>query len=259
MGKYILQTDSNGLDIEYYLIKEQLKRGKYVFKYKEIDTNSLMHIAEKGDIPIGDIEFVSKYLKEAYGIEKENPIEIPKYLRTEEFLKRKYDIVTWDKIPDKGNWFIKDVSELKSFGQVINCTYSDVKSWFKKPEYKYSNNLVLDKNHLFQVSEVFDIKSEYRVYVLDGCIEAISNYNGDCTLLPDIGLIKKAVSLIYLKEKWLKSYTIDVMVGPRGTALIEIHNFASVGLYNTLWGSNLIYAYRDGIDYLINDNKPIEI
>lgn len=257
MARYLLQTDSGGLDTDYYLIKEQLIKGKYVFNYKEIDTKSLMNIAEKGDIPIGDIGFVTKYIRETYGIEKENPIEIPEYLRTDEFLKRKYEIVTWDKIPDRGNWFIKDVSELKSFGQVINCTYSDVKSWFEKPDYEFSTNLVLDKNHLFQVSEVFGIKSEYRVYVIDGRIEAISNYNGDCTILPDIDLIKKAVALINVNEKWLKSYTIDVMVGPRGTAIIEIHNFASVGLYNTLWGTNLIYAYRDGIDYLINDNKEL--
>lgn len=259
MGRYLLQTDSKALDTDYYLIKEQLNKGKYIFKYKEIDEKSLMNIAEKDDIPIGDIGFVTKFLKEVHNIEKENPIEIPEYLRTEEFLKRDYEIVTWDKIPDKGNWFIKDVSELKSFGQVINCTYSDVKSWFEKPEYEFSTNLVLDKTHLFQVSQVFDIQSEYRVYVIDGDIEAISNYNGDCTLLPDVGLIKKAVALISIHERWLKSYTIDVMVGPKGTAIIEIHNFASVGLYNTLWGLNLIYAYRDGIDYLINDNKPIKV
>lgn len=259
MGRYLLQTDNRGLDTDYYIIKEQLVKGKYIFNYKEIDTESLMNIADKGDIPIGDIGFVTKYLSEAYGIEKENPVEIPKYLRTEEFLKRDYSIVTWDKLPEKGNWFIKDVSQLKTFGETVNCSFCDIKDWFKKPEHSFSTNLVLDKTHLFQVSELFNVKSEYRVYVLGGNIDAISNYNGDCTLLPDVNLIKKAVALITLNEKWLKSYTIDVMVGPKGTAIIEVHNFASVGLYNTLWGSNLIYAYRDGIDYLINDNKPIEI
>ena len=119
-------------------------------------------------------------------IEKENPIEIPKYLRTEEFLKREYNIVTWDNIPENGRYFIKDVSELKSFGQVIDTRYSDIKSWFEKSEHEFSTNLVLDKDHLFQVSTLFDIRSEYRVYVIDGKVEAICNYNGDPTLLPDI-------------------------------------------------------------------------
>ena len=260
MGKYILQTDSESLDIEYMLVKEQLKRGKYIFDYKEIDTKSLMNIAEKDDIPIGDIPFVTKFLKEAHGIDKENPIEIPEYLRTEEFLKRNYAIVTWDKIPRTGSFFLKDVSVLKNFGNTVNASYTDIDNLFEYTiKSKYDTSLVLDKTHLFQVSELFNIKSEYRVYVCRGEIEAISNYNGDVTLLPDMELIKKAVNLINYNEKWLKSYTKDVMGGTKGTAIIEDHNFASVGLYNTLWGSSLIYAYRDGIDYLINDNKPIKM
>lgn len=258
MARYLLQTDSEGLDIEYMLIEEKLKRNKYIHKYKCTDTVSLSWVAEKDDVPIGDIKFVTKFLSIAHGIERENPIEIPEYLRTEEFLKRDYSIVTWDKLPEKGNWFIKDVSQLKVFGEVLNLEYNDIKSWFDTPKNSFNTSLVLDKTHLFQVSSVFNIKSEYRVYVIDGEIECISNYNGDCTLLPDINLIKKAVTMINCNEKWLKSYTIDVMVGPKGTAIIEVHNFASVGLYSTLWGDNLIYAYRDGIDYLTHDNRELK-
>ena len=52
---------------------------------------------------------------------------------------------------------------------------------------------------------------------------------------------------------------MDLMVSKiKGTAIVEVHNFTSCGLYSTIWGDNLLYAYRDGIDYLINDNKPIE-
>ena len=46
---------------------------------------------------------------------------------------------------------------------------------------------------------------------------------GPLEYLPDINLIKKAISLINQNEKYLKSYTIDIMVGEFGTALIEIH------------------------------------
>ena len=191
-----------------------------------------------------------------HGITRENPIEIPEYLRTDEFLKRDYKIVTWDKIPRTGKFFLKDVSELKSFGNEINATYTDIDNLFNYvTKSKYDSSLVLSKEHYYQVSELFNIQSEYRVYIIDGKIEAISNYNGDVTILPDIHLINKAVGIINKNEEWLKSYTIDVMVGPKGTALIEVHNFASVGLYNTLWGDNLLYAYRQGIDYLINDNR----
>lgn len=88
--------------------------------------------------------------------------------------------------------------------------------------------------------------------MIDKKIENIANYNGDCTIFPDIDLIRKIINLINVNEKWLRSYTIDVMVGSMGTALIEIHNFTSVGLYSNMWGSNLLYAYKDGIEYELN-------
>ena len=47
------------------------------------------------------------------------------------------------------------------------------------------------------------------------------------------------------------------MITPRGTAITEIHNYTSLGHYSTLFGDNLLYAYRDGIDYLLKHNTPI--
>lgn len=260
MRRYLLQSDSKDLDMEYIITEDILKRNKYLFEYKVVSTDTIMNIAEYDDIPIGDIKFVTKFIREAHGITKENPIEIPEYLRTDEFLKRDYKVLTWDKIPRQGKFFLKDISELKKFGNVINATYNDIDELFNYiPRNDMDSTLVLSKEHLFQVSSTFNIQSEYRVYVLGGEIENISHYNGDCTILPDINLIKKAVNLINYNEKWLKSYTLDIMVGREGTAIIEVHNFSSVGLYSTMWGNGLIYAYRDGIDYLLNDNKEIKI
>lgn len=237
MAKFLLQNDSC-LSIENNIILEFLNKNKYIHEYRYFCGDM-----KKDEIPIGDISFVTKWLSSMYNIANENPIEIPKYLRTDEFLKRDYRIVPWAELPKQGKWFIKDVSELKKFGQVVN--------------FNYDNQLILNKNSLFQVSSIYNILSEYRVYVINGQIENVCNYDGDCTIFPDINLIKKAVNLILYHEEWLKSFTIDIMVGKEGTAIIEIHNFTSVGLYSNLWGSNLLYAYKDGIDYLINDNKKI--
>ena len=260
MARFILQSDSISLDIEYMIVEELLKKNKYLHSYKITDTKTLKNIADVDMIPIGDIGFVTEYLNLVYGIKRENPIEIPEYLRTEEFLKRNYRLVSWDKVPRTGTFFLKDVSELKTFGNVINANYTDIDNLFNYvPVNKYDSTLVLNKEHVFQVSSLFNIESEYRVYVIGGKIEVISNYNGDCTLFPDMSLVKKAVGLINHNEKWLKSYTLDIMVGKSGTAIIEVHNFTSVGLYHSLWGDNLLYAYKDGIDYLINDNKEIII
>jgi hypothetical protein len=241
MLRYLLQADSKDLDIEYNITKELLKNNKYIFEHKNVDLQTMLNIADKTDIPIGDINFVTEYLRKFHGIEKENPIEVPEYLRTDEFLKRLYAIVKWDQIPRQSKYFLKDVSQLKKFGRVVDTTYMNIDELFNYvPRSNLDSTLVLDKSHLFLVSNLFKIQSEYRVYVCQGEIENISCYNGDCTILPDMNLIKKAVYLINYNEKWLRSYTLDFMVGPEGTALIEVHNFTSVGLYSNQWGTNLI-------------------
>lgn len=255
MSHFLLQTGASGLELEEYLVEKELKSQRVLHDYQKTSLENVQSVAGNGLIPIGTIQFVTECLR-PFGFDKMNPIEVPEYLRTEEFLKREHNIVPWDKIPSTGSFFLKDVSELKSFGSVVNTLYDSVHDWFTyEKKSPLDTTLVLDKSHLFQVSELFPVLSEYRVYVFQGEIEAVLNYNGDVTLFPDMELVKKAVRMINGNERWLKSYTIDVMVGNRGTAIIEVHNFASVGLYGTLWGNNLLYAYRDGIDYLKNDNR----
>lgn len=255
MAHFLLQSDDGSLDIEKCIVEDLLKHNKFLHTYELVSLKGLDDVKKENCYPVGTIDFVSKYMRNAYGIESEVPIEIPTYLQTGEFLKRNYFIYKWDEIPRKGEFFLKDVSQLKKFGGIVNTAYESIDDLFNyEPKGKFDSTLVLDKSHFYQVSEVLPIKAEYRVYVLDGEIEQISNYNGSPLYLPDVGLLNKAVSLISRFEKYLKSYTIDIAVGSFGTAILEIHNFASVGLYSTLWGDNLLYGYIDGINYLINDN-----
>lgn len=261
MADFLIQSDKgSSLDFEREITLELLRSEKHLHSYSMYPLDNGMSGLKKGMIPVGTIDFVTEYVKYAYGVEKENPIEIPTYLRTDEFLKRDYRILTSSELPKQGKYFFKDVSQLKAFGSVLYADYFINDDLFDyKRVSEWDSTLVLDRNHLFQVSSIYDIKAEYRVYVICGEIEAICCYNGDCTVLPDISLIKKAVGLIKVNEKFLRSYTIDVMVGNKGTAIIEIHNFTSVGLYSTIWGSNLLYAYVDGIEYLVNDNHELQV
>jgi hypothetical protein len=87
-----------------------------------------------------------------------------------------------------------------------------------------------------------DIHAEFRVYIIDGEIVSIENYNGDPLVFPDINLIKKANLIYSIQKDYPRSYSMDVMVTDRGTSIIEIHNFTSLGLYSTIWGTNLLYA-----------------
>lgn len=254
MATFLLEQSTNslcfGMDTEMSLVRDLIRRNKHIHEFRRTwsydfgfgDPNAL-----KGCVPIGTIDFVTNFMRVFKKDFKQNPIEIPAYLRTDEFLKREYRIGDIRDVPSSGIWFIKDVSTLKHFSKVCNLNY------------EFNDLLELGRDANYLVSSVVDILSEWRVYVLDGEIANICNYNGDCTLFPDMSLIKKAVSLIELNEKWLKSYTIDVMVTREGTSLIEIHNFTSVGLYSTLWGQNLLWGYVDGIRYLQEDNHKLAL
>lgn len=251
MAHFLVEM-SEELDNEANFLIEQLKHNRYVHTYEEV---SEPRRVEDLEYPVGTINFVEKCL----GVH-ENPVEIPKYLRTKEFLGRDYNICNWTEIPRHGSFFLKDVSQLKKFGSIVNATYMDIDDLFNyERKSEFDATLVLDKTHLYQVSSIIDIKSEFRVYVFGGSIEQIAYYNGDCTRFPNMNVINKAVSLINYHEKWLKSYTIDVAVTNNGTSILEVHNFTSCGLYSTLWGSSLIYAYEDGINYLRHDNHKLEV
>lgn len=249
MSKFLLQSDA--LEIEELIVREQLEKTKLIHEYKEIKINDLDTIQEKDYIPIGTIQFVEKYL----GIH-EAPIEIPKYLQTEEFLKREYKIVKGKDLPRVGRYFVKNASKLKDFSVNTDMQYFLSEEMIDyKPTSKLDNTLCIKSTDNFVVSEEVNILSEYRVYVFNNEIIAISHYNGNPLLFPDTKLLEKVVMLISYHEKYLKSYTIDVMITEKGTSLIEIHNFTSVGFYTTLFGTDLLYAYRDGIDYLRKDNS----
>lgn len=268
---------NNPLKIEYEIIKEILTRnGNWLALYEYVPyTYEEFTIGENGElgkpenfpkyfanaVPIGTIEFVYAWMQ-IYHNHGLNPIEIPKCLRTEEFLKREYKIVSYDDIPKDGSWFIKDASQMKSFS---TSKISDISSIdFDKlangdvEEDNYGLRPI-NKEHLFQVSSYVDIKAEYRAYFIDGKLENVSLYDGDMTLYPDIKLALKANAIYSLQKDYPKSYSMDLMVSDKGTAIIEIHPFTSIGLYSTLWSDKLINAYRDGINYYIDHNTAVEI
>lgn len=257
MANFLLQSDSDSLDTEIHMIQKLLNKNHYVHDYNNVTMKRMLLKATKDDIPVGSILFVTKFLNHFYRIEKMNPIEVPEYLRTEEFLKRDYKFIKAKDLPRSGNYFIKDVSTLKNFTYCGMLEYIRIDDLLVPPKKKNNKSVCIDPNADFLLSSVCNVESEYRIYVIDGKIDAICNYNGDSTLFPDISLIKKAVAMINYNEKYLKSYTLDIMVGKFGTAIIEVHNFCSVGLYSSLWGSNLLHAYIQGLDYLINDNKKL--
>ena len=205
-------------------------------------------------IAIGEIKFVEAFLKIFHGIEHENAIEVPPCLREEKFLKRKYSIIPVWEIPRKGKFFIKDATQQKVFsykGELEEFIFDEM---FEERKSEFDTSLRFDYEHLYQISEVVDIIAEYRVYVFAGQLETVSHFAGNAYMLPDYKLLREAIEIYNNQPDCPKSYSIDLMITPKGTAITEVHNFMCLGLYNVNWDERLLYAYRDGWNYVLNHN-----
>ena len=267
---FLIQEENNELSLDNIILLDLIKEEKYLHNYEIIKNDDFFDRNENNEkilkkkerfpikyqeaIPLGTIEFTQNYFKIFYEIEKENPIEIPPILRTDEFLKRKYSIVTYNEIPKEGYYFIKDVSQLKVF------SYDGDMRFFVRDDEKYKSkySLTLNKKHLYQVSEHVKILSEYRIFVINNEIYSINNYDGDVCLFPDIILIKKAITLWSFQPNCPKSYSLDVAITPQGTMILECHILFSTGIYSIIQGTKLLWGYQDAKDYLVNYNTQIE-
>lgn len=246
-----LQQYSDSLDLDIHILQENLSKQKYEYidiseLSDRIDSNSLEEL--KDIVPVGDLDFVELFLSKVYSINKMNPIEIPDILRSDEFLKRKYSIVTKENLPKDGYYFVKYVSRLKQFsytGFIERLHNSPDANSFLKPG-------------LYQVSEVIDIISEYRCFVHNDQIVGIHYYDGKSDIFPDINLIKVAIARYSTQDYCPRSYTIDIAITRhKDTCILEVHPWVSVGLYGYMFECWLPYCYSGGFDWYVNCNKEL--
>lgn len=257
--KFLIQSiDNMPIDTEGFALMKSIDKQYGLHSYELMDMEGLNSLGVDGIkyIPVGNLEFVGLWLGRYHEIDSLYPIEVPKSLREDEFLGRKYSIITADKIPNSGRYFLKNVSVLKTMSYCGELSYFMHDKIFE--DGGHTNELRLDKTHLYQLSEEIEILSEYRIIVLNDVIEAIRYYDGDILLFPDRKTIEKMVLLISLDKERPKAYTLDVGITTYGTIIIEQHAFVSCGTYG-FWGDSLPYLYKYGLDYYINHNKPIEL
>ena len=249
MALFLLQKEKGmDMDLDVAILREILQNQKYLHSYAELPKEEIAGMLKTGSgqsqlmCPVGSLDFVSTWLK-YYGVANMNPIEVPPVLQKQEYLKRDYSIVKKPQLPKDGRYFVKYVSKLKAFnyiGDIFITGMSDL------------------PDGLYQVSEVVDIRAEYRCFIHLDKIIAINYYNGDCTVFPDIKLIEKMVANYMLDLNRPLAYTMDVAVtADRGTVLLEIHPWVSVGLYGYMFGNELPYCYLDRIAYYLTKNVPI--
>lgn len=241
---FVLQTDS-GMPVENTVLKDVFASYEHQLHLQgdNLQEVSMSYFSENihkfaNAIPVGNLEFVSLWLKENYKKDM-LPIEIPKCLQREEFLLRKYQIIKKSEFSEPGYYFVKNASHLKqgSFMGMINSP-DDI--------------CVDNSDDLFVLSEKFLSKSEWRVYVVNNRFKTVTNYTDDPSIFPDMNKIRKMMFIYSTQDPDRPmSYTLDVMVGPKskGTALLEVHPFVAVGLYTSLWDLSLLDAYEQGIEW----------
>lgn len=193
---------------------EWANRDKIILKYIEGTDFSEIRNPDLY-IPIGSVEFVSAYLMKFYPNAKDSllPINVPECLF--KYAGRK-------------------IANITDSGQLIG---------FNKDVFVKSNRKIKDETNGvaeitdgsdytgYQVSELIDILSEWRVFVFHNQIQFIANYSGDCTVFPDANVIRQMID--EYKDS-PRAYTIDVAVKDgekQETVVMECHRFFSCGLY----------------------------
>lgn len=245
---FILQTE-NGLikDTEVFELRSVLKRLKH--QYCKMDISDLdadywsSSVSIKDVIPVGNLDFVGKYLKSIHRIGNLNPIEVPSVLRKDIFLGRGYKVVKGMDVPKTGRYFIKNASVLKdfSFSGDISCVVDRI-----RPEYNYV------------LSSLINILAEYRVIVVQDKIEAVQYYDGNPLVFPDARTIQKSVLMYMMDNHRPKAYSMDFAVTKNETVILEVHPTVSLGTYGYV-SDMLPYMYKLGLDYYKEINLPVSL
>lgn len=238
--KFLLQTMYGKInDVEVFNARDLIQNSRTLNSYLLMDYTELKKTNNDYSdwIPIGTLEYVRAWLKKYKGIEEMKPIEVPEILREEKYLGRSYDIVSFEDLELRGYKFIKDIDKLKQFSFTGDLGNLD----------KNDKSIFVSQNYL--ISNVVDIMSEYRVFVSDMSIKAIQFYDGDCTVFPDVSLLREMVGKYYLVQDRPKSYTMDIAILKNGrTIILEVHPVVSVGTYGYSEYA-LLDMYKNGIQF----------
>ena len=241
------KTGRSTLDIDVRIVRDILDQTAHIHSYSILALEELKEKdLDKDNIPVGTIDFVQVWLKNYYGISKMEPIEIPVCLQSGYFLGRAYAFVQGKDLPKTGQFFVKRADALKelSFSGEIGLLWQAG---------------MIHENGIYQLSELVDFISEWRVFVHDWHIENCVNYDGDPLIAPDKDVIRRALIELVKDSNthYPKAFTLDVGILSNGrTVLIEMHPWCSVGLYSYLFGNDLPYCYADGIAWYIIENIP---
>lgn len=179
-------------------------------------------------VPIGSLEFVASRMNDLgfNGVGKVKPLNVPTILNQQEFLGRKYvsgmtkaQLLASD---PEFPLFLKSTDRYKGITDIFDHRGQVAQ---------------LPESERFDVSEVVDIQSEWRVFVQQDELVGAKAYGSNDLFppSPNLRFLQRMTQTIrearHRGSFFPASYTLDVGVSFEGSCLIECHPFVSCGLY----------------------------
>lgn len=172
----------------------------------------------RNQIVVAGVDETYKYLAQL-GIIPRRTMNVPEELM--KYAERKIEYMTMGEFmkDERLPIFVKPNDRVKQFTAGVVS-----EAWNKRFSFQ---SVAEDVGVL--VSEVIDIVSEYRCYVIEGELVGIKHYLGDIRIFPDVNVIDGCIR--DLKDA-PAGYSVDVGVTAQGrTVLVEVQDGWSLGNY----------------------------
>lgn len=225
--KFLIQTINNEIKHDFsFILLESIEYHNWL-NSDNITYQLTDDILLPDYTPIGSVEFVTRYLKQFHDIEVK-PINIPSELLDFKYTNRY--VINGTEKDISSEKFVKSNDKIKSFTEICSSA----------PKGNY------------QISDLIDIESEWRVFIYNNKMVGLQNYSGCFKIFPDIKLIEEMIEQYESKPV---AFTLDVGINKDKTFIIEIHDFFSCGLYGFSDHRILPFMFNRWFKNKINENK----
>lgn len=202
--KFLIQTINGKVKHDFsFTLLESIEFQNWLRNDKSFEVCFTDEATMPNYIPIGSVEFVSKYINDYYGITPK-PKNIPLELIGKNWTGR--TVINGTEKDIIGEKFVKSNDKIKSFTEI--CKAAPVGN--------------------YQISDLIDIESEWRAFVFEDKLVGLQNYSGEFDIFPNVDKIKAMINAYKTQPI---AFTLDVAISNNDTVIIEVHDFFSCGLY----------------------------
>jgi hypothetical protein len=230
--RFLIQTINGKVKHDFsFTLLESIEFQKWLRKDESFEVCFTDKRTSPGYIPIGSVEFVSKYIFDYYKIIPK-PKNIPIELMDKNWTGR--TVINGTEKDIVGRKFVKSNDKIKSFTEICKTA----------PEGNY------------QISDLIYIESEWRAFVFEGKLVGLQNYSGEFDVFPNVDKIKEMINAYKSQPV---AFTLDVAISNNDTVIIEVHDFFSCGLYGFSEHKILPFMFSKWFYSFVGDQKNKKI